>query len=166
MSITADGEKDKTWGNETVRWNPDENWLEIRLPTPLARLANRPSGRYRLSCSVEFPYRGDDVAAQTATGAVRYDISLDPARSGWYLDASWKTPAIELITLAQARQGTVVAVDVNVGHLAVAVLDPDGNQVGAPGTIGLPLAGLPSRTRDRPPPTPHTIRPTHPHPAP
>jgi IS605 OrfB family transposase len=148
LFITADGEKAKTWGNETVRWNPDQNWLEIRLPAPLARLANRPNGRYRLSCLVEFPYRGGDVAAQAATGAVRYDISFDPARRRWYLDASWKTPAIEPITLAQARQGTVVAVDVNAGHLAVAVLDPDGNQVGAPHTIGLPLAGLPSSTRD------------------
>ena len=38
LFLTADGEKDKTWGNETIRWNPDQNWLEIRLPTPLARL--------------------------------------------------------------------------------------------------------------------------------
>ena len=84
---------------------PDENWLEIRLPTPLARLANRPGGRYRLSCPVAFTYRGGDVAAQAATGAVRYDISLDPARGRWYLDASWKTPAIGRVKLAQARQG-------------------------------------------------------------
>ena len=35
LFITADGEKDKTWGNETIRWNPDQNWLEIRLPAPL-----------------------------------------------------------------------------------------------------------------------------------
>ena len=148
LFLTADGEKDKTWGNETIRWNPDQNWLEIRLPTPLARLANRPNGRYRLSCPVEFTYRGGDVAAQAATGAVRYDISLDPARGRWYLDASWKTPATGPITLAQARQGTVVAVDVNAGHLAVAVLGPDGNQAGIPYTIDLPLAGLPSSTRD------------------
>jgi len=93
MFLTADGEKDKTWGNETIRWNPDQNWLEIRLPAPLARLANRPHGRYRLSCPVQFPYRGGDVAAQAATGAIRYDICLDPGRGRWYLDASWKTPA-------------------------------------------------------------------------
>jgi hypothetical protein len=148
LFITADGEKDKTWGNETIRWNPDQNWLEIRLPTPLARLANRPGGRYRLSCPVEFTYRGGDAAAQAATGAIRYDIAFDPARRRWYLDASWKIPATGPVTLAQARQGAVVAVDVNAGHLAVAVLNPDGNQVGAPYTIGLPLAGLPSSTRD------------------
>jgi hypothetical protein len=148
LFLTADGEKDKTWGNETIRWNPDQNWLEIRLPTPLARLANRPHGRYRLSCPVAFPYRGSDVAAQAATGAVRYDISFDPARRRWYLDASWKRPATGPVTLAQARRGAVVAVDVNAGHLAVAVLGPDGNQADVPATIGLPLAGLPSSTRD------------------
>jgi hypothetical protein len=148
LFLTADAEKDKTWGNETIRWNPDEDWLEIKVPAPLARLANRPHGRYRLSCPVQFPYRGGDVAAQAATGAVRYDISLDPATGRWYLDASWKTPVTEPITLAQARQGTVVAVDLNAGHLAVAVLTPDGNQAGAPYTIGLPLAGLPAGTRD------------------
>jgi IS605 OrfB family transposase len=148
LFLTADGEKDKAWGNETIRWNPDHKSLEIKLPAPLARLANRPMGRYRLSCPAGFSYRGGDVAAQAATGAVRYDISFDPARGRWYLDASWKTPAAEPVTLAQARQGSVVAVDVNAGHLAVAVLDPDGNQVGVPYTIGLPLAGLPSGTRD------------------
>jgi hypothetical protein len=148
LFLTADGEKDKTWGNETIRWNPDQKWLEIRLPTPLLHLANRPNGRYRLSCRVEFTYRGGDVAAQAATGAVRYDISLDPARSRWYLDASWKTRAIEPVTLDQARMGNVISVDVNAGHLAVAVLDPDGNQIGVPRTIGLPLAGLPATTRD------------------
>jgi IS605 OrfB family transposase len=148
LFLTADGEKDKTWGNETIRWNPDQNWLEVKLPAPLARLANRPSGRYRLSCPVEFPYRGGDVAAQAATGAVRYDISFDPERERWYLDASWKTPATSPVILAQARRGTVIAVDVNAGHLAVAVLDPDGNQVGVPFTIELPLAGLPASTRD------------------
>ena len=38
--------------------------------------------------------------------------------------------------------------DVNARHLAVAVLNPDGNQAGTPYTIGLPLAGLPAGTRD------------------
>lgn len=91
LFLTADGEADKAWGNETIRWNPNEQWLEVKLPAPLARLANRPHERYRLPCGVGFPYRGDEVAAQAATGAVRYDISRDPASGRWYLDASWKT---------------------------------------------------------------------------
>lgn len=78
--ITADGEADKTWGNETVRWHPGEGWVEVRLPAPLTHLANRPHGRYRLSCQVAFPHRGGEVAAQAVSGAVRYDIS--PACDG------------------------------------------------------------------------------------
>ena len=58
LFLTADGEKDKPWGNETIRVHPDEHWLEIKLPVPLARLANRPHGRYRPSCPVVFTYRG------------------------------------------------------------------------------------------------------------
>jgi hypothetical protein len=83
LFLTADGEKDKAWGNETIRWHPDEGWLEIKLPAPLAPLANRPYGRYRLSAAVQFAYRGDEVAAQAASGAVRYDITCDPARGRW-----------------------------------------------------------------------------------
>jgi hypothetical protein len=42
----------------------------------------------------------------------------------------------------------VVAVDVNHGHLAAAIIAADGNILGAPATIPLALAGLPSATRD------------------
>jgi hypothetical protein len=149
LFLTADGEKDKTWGNETIRWNPDQQWLEIKLPAPLARLANRPHGRYRLSCPVTFVYRGGEVAAQAATGAVRYDISHDPVSGRWYLDASWKTtPVTCWPSLHQLRCLPVVAVDVNHGHLDVAALSPDGNPLATPRTLHLPLAGLPASTRD------------------
>ena len=148
LFLTADGEKDKAWGNETIRWNPDEGWLEVKLPAPLAYLANRAHGRYRLSCPVQFSYRGDEVAAQAATGAVRYDIRHDPARDRWYLDASWKAAPVPAPSLDDLRQAPVLAVDVNHGHLAVAAVAPDGNILGAPATIGLDLAGLPATTRD------------------
>ena len=148
LFLTADGEKDKPFGNETIRWHPDQGWLEIRLPAPLAHLANRPHGRYRLSCAVRFGYRGDEVAAQAASGAVRYDICVDPRRGRWYLDASWKTPARPVPALEELRGRPVVAVDVNAGHLAVAVLAPDGNVTGTPSTIPLELAGLPAAARD------------------
>jgi hypothetical protein len=148
LFLTADGEKDKAWGNETIRWNPDEGWLEIKLPAPLANLANRPHGRYRLSCPVEFSYRGDEVAAQAASGAVHYDVSHDPARGRWYIDASWKATSAPAGSLDDLRQHPVVAIDVNHGHLAVAVIAPDGNILGVPATLGLDLAGLPSGTRD------------------
>jgi hypothetical protein len=148
LFLTADGEAAKAWGNETIRWHPDQSWLEIKLPAPLAHLANRPHGRYRLSCPVAFSYRGDQVAAQAASGAVRYDISCDPARGRWYIDASWKTAPAPAPSLDDLRRYPVVALDLNHGHLAVAVVAPDGNILGAPATMALALAGLPSATRD------------------
>src|SRR5262245_37675860 len=97
---------------------PGRGWLEVRLPAPLAHLANRPHGRYRLSCLVEVSYRGDEVAARAATGAVRYDISHDPTRDRWYLDASWRTPPEPAPALEDLRQAPVLAVDLNHGRLA------------------------------------------------
>jgi IS605 OrfB family transposase len=148
LFLTADGEKDKAWGNETIRWHPCEGWLEVKLPAPLAHLANRPHGRYRLSCPVQFPYRGDEVAAQAASGAVRYDISHDPARGRWYIDASWKTTPAPAPSLEELRRHPVLAVDLNHGHLAAWVITPDGNPAGPPVTIPLDLAGLPASQRD------------------
>ncbi len=148
LFLTADGEKDKPWGNETIRVNPDAGWLELKLPAPLARLANQPHGRYRLSAPVAFAYRGDEVAAQAARGAVRYDITHDPARGRWYIDASWKTTPAPAPSLDELRQHPVAALDVNHGHLDAAVIAPDGNILGTPATIPLHLAGLPATTRD------------------
>jgi hypothetical protein len=148
LFLTADGEAAKLWGNETIRVNPDEGWLELKLPAPLAGLANRPSGRYRLACAVEFSYRGDEVAAQASAGAVRYDISTDPKTGRWHIDASWKKSPAPAVTLEELRAGAVVAVDVNAGHLDAAVIAADGNVAGTPFTIPLELAGLPAATRD------------------
>jgi hypothetical protein len=144
--LTADGEADKPWGNETIRVHPEEGWAEIKLPAPLAHLANRPHGRYRLSCSVSFPYRGEEVAAQAASGAVRYDISYDPARDRWYLDASWRTDPGQPPTIDWLRTMPVLAVDLNHDHLAAWVVLPDGNPADAPVTIL--TAGMPASHRD------------------
>lgn len=148
LFLTADGEKDKAWGNETIRWNPDERWLELKLPLPLTHLANRPHGRYRLSCPVEFTYRGDEVAAQAATGAVRYDISCDPGSGRWYVDGSWRTAPSPAPSLDELRRHPVVAVDVNDGHLAVTSVCSDGNILGTARTLDLALTGQSATTRD------------------
>jgi hypothetical protein len=149
LFLQADGEAGKYLGNETLRWNPGEGWFEIRLPAPLAHLANRPHSRYRLSCPVQFSHRADQVAARAATKtAVHYDVSYDPAKDRWYLDAAWKAPARPALSLDDLRAFPVIAVDVNAGHLAVAVVAPDGNVTREPFTIPLPLAGLPATTRD------------------
>ena len=147
--LCADGEADKAWGNETIRWHPDEGWLEVKLPAALAHLANRPHGRYRLSVTVAFPYRGDEVAAQAASGAIRYDIFLQPERRRWYLDASRTTPsAAPAVGLAELRQRPVLGVDLNTDHLAAVVVDPSGNPVGPPVAIRLALAGVSHSRRD------------------
>jgi len=148
MFLTADGEAGKPWGNETIRFNPDERWLELKLPGQLARLANQPHGRYRLSCRVEFTYLGGDVAAQGVAGAVRYDIAFDPERGRWYLDASWRVPPGPPPCLEDLRRQPVLAVDLNHDHLAAWAVTPDGNPAGPPLTIPLQLAGLPAGQRD------------------
>ena len=101
-----------------------------------------------LSRPVIFSYRGDEVPAQAASGAVRYDISSDPAEGRWYLDTSCKCPAENPKTLNQLRADRVLAVDLNAGHLAAMVVDPSGNPLGQPLTVPLALAGLSSTTRD------------------
>jgi hypothetical protein len=148
LFLTADGEAEAAWGNQTIRWHPVQGWLEVKLPGPLAHLANRPHGRYRLTCPVAFPYRGDEVAAQAASGAVCYDITLNPDRQRWYLAASWKVHPGPNPSVEQAVAGGVVAVDLNADHLACWTIDRQGNPIGPPVTIPLALAGLPQTTRD------------------
>jgi hypothetical protein len=146
--ICADGESDKPLGNETIRVHPEQGWLELKLPAPLAHLANSPPGRYRLSCPVRFAHRGDEWAAQVASGAVRYDIAFLPDRGRWYLAASWRLPAPPATTVQQAVAAGVLAVDLNAGHLACWQVDPDGNPVDRGLDLPLALDGAPASTRD------------------
>lgn len=146
--LCADGEADKAWGNETIRVHPEEGWLEIKLPSPLAHMANRPHGRYRLSVPVSFSYRSDEWAAQAATGAVRYDVSFAPERTRWYLDASWTIKPAGPRSHDVLRRHPTLGVDLNADHLACWVVDHHGNPVGQPRTVPLALAGLGSRRRD------------------
>lgn len=150
LFLTADGEAAKRWGNETIRVHPNQQWLELRLPTPLAHLSNIPgrAAAYRLACPVRFTHRADEWVAQVATGAVRYDISYNPGKGRWYLAASWRLPAIQPPSLAELRRDRAVGVDLNADHLACWVLDACGNPTGPPHTIPLELTGLPASTRD------------------
>jgi hypothetical protein len=146
--LTADGDAAYPLGNGTILVHPEEGWLEVKLPAPLVHLANRPHGHYRLSCPVTFSYRADEWAAQLASGAVRYDISYQPERDRWYVDASWTHARRPLPRLASLAGVPRIAVDLNAGHLACWALDPGGNPVGQPVTIPLLLDGAPSSTRD------------------
>jgi transposase len=80
---------------------------------------------------------------------VRYDISYDPARDRWYLDASWTHDMIaEAPSIDALRAGPVLGVDLNADHLACCVLDGSGNPVGVPFSIPVETAGLPASRRD------------------
>lgn len=147
LFVSADGEADRNWGNETIRVHPEEGWLELRLPTPLAHLSNTP-GRaptFRLTGPVAFSHRADEWAAQAATGAVRYDLTYNPTKQRWYVDASWQTRSEPAPDLAELRQERTLGVDFNDGHLACWVIDPSGNPVGQPLTIPTVLDGPTSR---------------------
>lgn len=148
LFLSANGSRDWSLGNGTIRVHPIENWLELRLPAPLINLANRPHNRYRLSCKVVFRHRAEAWATQVFTGSVRYDISFDPSRRRWYLDASWSLPRLSVPGLAELATSRVVAVDLNAGHLACWVVDPPGNPVGQAHTIPLELGGLDTAGRD------------------
>jgi hypothetical protein len=99
-------------------------------------------------------YRRGEWAAQAASGAVRYDISLDPAKGGgtgtgcWHLDASWRFPARRVPSLEELRQHPSLGVDLNADHLAAWILNSAGNPVGEPHTLPLDLDGQPASTRD------------------
>jgi hypothetical protein len=49
--LSADGESGKRLGNETIRVNPDGQ-VSLKLPAPLAHLANAGHGRYTLTSVV------------------------------------------------------------------------------------------------------------------
>jgi hypothetical protein len=146
MFLTADGESGKAGGNETIR--VDETG-RIRIKVPAA-LAARYGTHLSIAAPVAFSHRGLEWAERMAgRRAVRYDITFDPARDRWYLDASWKEDALTAPpSIEQLRSGPVVGVDLNADHLACAVLDGSGNPVGDPVTIPVATAGLPASRRD------------------
>lgn len=120
------------------------------MPSPPAHLAGAGRrGRLTLTVPVSFGERGrawlDRVASDRA---VRYDLWFDPGKDRWYVDASWKTPAVPQPGLAEPAGLPRLGVDLNAGHLAAWVLDPSGNPSGPPHTIGLDLAGQPASVRD------------------
>lgn len=59
--LKADGESGKRFGNETIRSTP-EGEVSIKLPAPLADLANAGHGRYVLAAQARFPHRGQEWA--------------------------------------------------------------------------------------------------------
>jgi len=132
MFLTADGEPGKRFGNETIRVTP-AGQVAIKLPPPLAHLANARHGRYVLSCTVAFAHRGEEWASRVeASRAVAYTISYDADRGRWYITASWQRKAVPVIPLATALTAGCIGVDTNNDHLAAWLLDTHGNPAGEP----------------------------------
>ena len=153
-SFGASGETGKRYGNETIRVSPGGT-LEIDLPPALACLANvtaRGVTRYRLDARAAFCYRAGEWLAQVqANRAVAYDVCLDP-RGRAYLEASFTqarpSPVPRLATLLADPGLRVLALDLNHGFLAPAVLDRSGNPVARLAHIPLATEDLPASTRD------------------
>jgi IS605 OrfB family transposase len=146
MFLTADGETGKPGGNETIRVD-EAGRLRIKVP---AALTDQFGSHLQITAPVGFYHRGSEWADRVAGHlAVRYDISYDPAKDRWYLDASWTHDAVaEPPSLGDLRTGPVLGVDLNADHLACCVLDPSGNPVGSPVSIPVETAGLAASRRD------------------
>ncbi|MFE7261656.1 IS200/IS605 family accessory protein TnpB-related protein [Streptomyces sp. NPDC057592] len=139
--LAADGESGKRFGNETIRVT-DTGEVSIKLPAPLAHLANARHGRYTLASTVRFAHRGVEWGDRIAANrAVAYRIHLDTDRGRWYLTASWQRPAVQAVPLEAARARGVVGVDTNADHFAAYHLDPHGNPTGDPHQFFYDLSG-------------------------
>lgn len=139
--LAADGESGKRYGNETIRITPDGE-VSIKLPAPLAHLANTKNGRYLLVSKVRFQHRGAEWRERiVGNRAVAYRIHLDVERGRWYLTASWQRPVVQTIPLATARATGMVGVDTNADHFAAYRLDAHGNPVGDPRRFFYDLSG-------------------------
>jgi IS605 OrfB family transposase len=146
MFLTADGETGKAGGNETIRVD-EAGQLRVKVP---AALSAQFGSHLRIAAPVGFAHRGSEWADRVAgRSAVRYDISYDPDKDRWYLDASWSCDAVAVPPSIDAlRVGPVLGVDLNADHLACCVLDGSGNPVGAAVSIPVETAGLPASRRD------------------
>ncbi|WP_262401650.1 hypothetical protein [Actinomadura sp. CNU-125] len=139
--LAADGESGKRLGNETIRLTP-EGEVSIRLPSPLAELANAPHGRYVLTARATFAHRGTEWADRVeADRAVAYRIHHDVDRGRWYLTASWQRRPVPPLPLEAARARGIIGVDTNADHFAAWHLDASGNPVADPKRFDYDLTG-------------------------
>ena len=145
MFVTADGETGNAGGNETIRVD-EAGQLCIKTP---AALAAQLGTHLTIATPVRFHHGGDGWAARVAARrAVRYDISYDPERDRWYLDAYWANTPEPPTSLEELRAGPVLGVDLIADHLACCLLDASGNPVGDPTTIEVHTDGLAASRRD------------------
>ena len=152
LFLTADGDACYTWGNGTIEVIPQlDGTGQVRVTVP-ADLQHQFGKHitFATPVSLETVHRGAEWADRLHSGAsVRYDITYNPNKHRWYLDASWAYPETDHIpTVENLQSGLVMGVDLNADHLAGQITDPSGNPVGPQITIPLDLTGLPATTRD------------------
>jgi IS605 OrfB family transposase len=141
MFLRADGESGKRFGNETIRVT-NNGAVSIKLPAPLAHLANDGRGRYTLTTLVAFAHRGGQWADRIADNrAVAYTITFDADRDRWYLTAAWQPAPAPQLSLHTALAAGCIGVDTNDDHLAAWQLDVHGNPVGQPHRFFYDLSG-------------------------
>jgi IS605 OrfB family transposase len=152
LFLTADGESGVTGGNSTIQVLASGK-LAINYPGALVSdKKGKKNPRLEIEGLVKFPDKNrgaewyDRVLAQQA---IRYDITYEPRKDCWYIDASWGTPVSEdaLPTPHELKNDRHLAIDLNADHLAVCVVDKHGNPVGDPKDVPLALTGC-SETRD------------------
>ena len=124
---------------------------QIRLPAPLAlsRAAAVPPRPCRSGRRASGSTAPDEVAAQAATGAIRYGISHDPARDRWYRACSREGRLRRLfagrLAAGPGAGGRRQPRPPRGGRRRALI----GNILGAPATIGLlDRAGRPATARD------------------
>ncbi|MGW2937310.1 hypothetical protein ACWDA7_37025, partial [Streptomyces sp. NPDC001156] len=104
--LQADKESSKRFGNETIRVTP-EGEISLKLPAPLAHLADAPHGRYTLTSTAVFHHRSDEWADRITTNrSVAYRIhyvsmaaelgitiiAVDPAHTSRWGAQHWQKP--------------------------------------------------------------------------
>lgn len=139
MFLTADGESGKKFGNETIRVT-DDGVLTLKVPAAL--VAELGVGRLTVSGLVSLTtHRGGEWADRVGHHrAIRYDLHRDE-RGRWYLDASWGYPEALTVPLDALRTQRTLGVDLNDGHVDVAVIDRHGNVVGTPQRLDYRIDG-------------------------
>ncbi|GAA3831006.1 hypothetical protein GCM10022206_81940 [Streptomyces chiangmaiensis] len=81
--LRADGESGKRFGNEAIRVTPDGE-VSLKLPAPLAHLANAEHGRYTLTGAAVFHHRREEWADRLwANRSMAYRIHYDVQRRRW-----------------------------------------------------------------------------------
>lgn len=146
LFLTADGETGKPFGNETISVDPDTGTLRLKIPTALV---DKHGTHITIPLHNIFPHRGEAWEARARDRqSIRYDITYNPTKNRWYVDASWGTPTRDDIpTVDDLLETKHLAVDLNTDHLAAWVVDPSGNPVGRPHRVEWDLTGS-STTRD------------------